>query len=175
VKSVTRPVVVMGVSGSGKTTVGMSLAARLGLRFSDADDLHPPSNLAKLSAGIPLTDDDRWPWLDAVGGVLADGEVVVACSALRRTYRDRLRVAAPDLRLVSLHGSRSLLAERMGHRDHFMPVALLDSQLATLEAPDDDEEALVYDVARPVDEIVADAAARLTDDGPVPVESGATT
>jgi gluconokinase len=151
----------MGVSGSGKTTVGSSLAPLLGVRFVDADALHPASNVAKMSAGIPLTDADRWPWLDAVGQVLAEGSVVVACSALRRAYRDRLRSAAPDLRLVHLEGTRDLLAERMGTRDHFMGVALLDSQLATLERPDSDEGALVYDVILPVGEIVTDAAARL--------------
>jgi gluconokinase len=156
----------MGVSGSGKTTVGTSLAARLGLPFVDADALHPEANVMKMSAGVPLTDVDRAPWLDAVGAVLAGGPVVVACSALRRAYRDRLRAAAPELRLVHLHGSRDLLAERMGVRDHFMPVGLLESQLAALEAPDDDEGALVYDVARPADEIAQDAAARLRTDGP---------
>ncbi len=155
----------MGVSGSGKTTVGQSLAVALDLRFSDADDLHPQANLDKMAHGIPLTDADREPWLDAVGDALADGPVVVACSALRRVYRDRLRAADPDLRLVYLHGTRELLAERMGHRDHFMPVALLDSQLATLEEPDADELALRYDVARPVEEIVADAVSRLSEGG----------
>jgi gluconokinase len=154
----------MGVSGSGKTTVGSSLAPLLGMRFVDADALHPESNVAKMSAGIPLTDADRGPWLDAVARVLAAGSVVVACSALRRAYRDRLRAAAPDLRLVHLEGTRELLAERMGSRDHFMGVALLDSQLATLEAPDDDEAALVYDVGLAVDEIVSDAAGRLAGD-----------
>jgi gluconokinase len=149
----------MGVSGSGKTTVGVALAARLGLRFVDADELHPAANVEKMAAGIPLTDEDRWPWLDAVGAVLATGDVVVACSALRRVYRDRLRDAAPGLILVYLHGDRELLAERMGHRPgHFMPASLLDSQLATLEPPADDEHAFSFDVAEPVDAI-ADAAA----------------
>jgi gluconokinase len=152
----------MGVSGSGKTTVGIALADALAVRFVDADDLHPVSNVEKMAANIPLTDDDRWPWLDDVGRVLADGAVVVACSALRRAYRDRLRMAAPALRLLYLHGSRDLLAERMRHRDHFMPVALLDSQLATLEEPDADEHALSYDIALSVGEIVADAARHLT-------------
>jgi gluconokinase len=152
----------MGVSGSGKTTVGAALAATLGLRFVDADDLHPTANVGKMQAGIPLTDDDRWPWLDAVGAVLADGDVVVACSALRRIYRDRLRTAAPGLALVYLHGSRELLAERMGHRPgHFMPASLLDSQLDTLEPPTDDEHPVSLDVAHPVDALVAAAAARI--------------
>ena len=151
----------MGVSGSGKTTVGSALAAALGRRFVDADDLHPPANVEKMAAGVPLTDDDRRPWLDAVGAVLAEGGVVVACSALRRVYRDRLRTAAPGWRLLYLHGPRELLADRMGHRDHFMPVTLLDSQLATLEEPGPDEHPLSFDVERPVDEIVADAAEAL--------------
>jgi gluconokinase len=152
----------MGVSGSGKTTVGAALAATLGLRFVDADDLHPTANVGKMQAGIPLTDDDRWPWLDAVGAVLADGDVVVACSALRRIYRDRLRTAAPDLALVYLHGSRDLLAERMGHRPgHFMPASLLESQLDTLEPPKDDEHPVSLDVVHPVDALVAAAAARI--------------
>lgn len=153
----------MGVSGSGKTTVGERLAAALGRRFADADDLHPQANVDKMARGIPLTDADREPWLDAVAAELATGPVVMACSALRRAYRDRLRAGDPGLRLVYLHGGRDLLAERMGHRDHFMPVALLDSQLATLEEPGPDEAALSYDVVRPVEEIVADAAARLSD------------
>jgi gluconokinase len=156
-------VVVMGVSGSGKTTVGEQLAAALGLRFEDADDLHPQANVDKMAHGMPLTDADREPWLDAVAAELATGPVVMACSALRRVYRDRLRAGDPGLRLVYLHGGRDLLAGRMRHREHFMPVALLDSQLATLEEPGPDEAALPYDVARPVDEIVADAAARLSD------------
>lgn len=155
----------MGVSGSGKTTVGKALAAALGVRFADADDLHPVSNVEKMAAGIPLTDVDRWPWLDAVGATLAAGPAVVACSALRRAYRDRLRTAAPTLRLVHLHGSRDVLSKRMRDREHFMPVTLLDSQLATLEVPDADENALSYDVGLSVREIIADAARRLGDGG----------
>ncbi len=159
------PVVVMGVSGSGKTTVGTALAEALGVRFADGDDLHPESNVEKMAMGVPLTDADRWPWLDAVGALLAQGASVVACSALRHAYRDRLRATAPALRLVYLHGSRELLARRMGHRDHFMPVELLDSQLATLEPPAADEWALSYDVAATVEEIAGDAALRLRDTG----------
>ena len=152
----------MGVSGSGKSTVGEAIAERIGLPFVDGDELHPEENVAKMSAGLPLEDADRAPWLDAVGERLAASPVVIACSALRRAYRDRLRAAAPGIRLVLLDGSRELLAERMGGRaDHFMPPELLDSQLATLERPDPDEGALVFDVARPVDEIAADAARAL--------------
>ncbi|MCS0499427.1 gluconokinase [Protaetiibacter mangrovi] len=153
------PVVVMGVSGSGKSTVGALLAGRLGWVFVDGDELHPSANVAKMAAGIPLDDDDRWPWLDAVGERLAAGPVVVACSALRRAYRDRLRAAAPGVRFVLLDGTRELLAARMSSRHHFMPETLLDSQLATLERPDPDEHVLVYDIAAAPARI-ADAAAR---------------
>jgi gluconokinase len=151
-----RPVVVMGVSGSGKTTVGAALADALGLGFVDGDSLHPAANVAKMAAGIPLDDADRAPWLDAIGEVLAAGPVVVACSALKRAYRDRLRAAAPSLRLVFLDGSRALLASRMAARPgHFMPTSLLDSQRATLEPPGLDEHPLTVDVATPVPELVS--------------------
>lgn len=154
----------MGVSGSGKSTVGALLAERLGVAFVDGDDLHPPANVAKMAAGMPLDDADRWPWLDAVGARLAHAPVVVACSALRRVYRDRLRAAAPDARFVLLDGSRALLAERMRARTvsdpaHFMPPSLLDSQLATFERPGEDERVLVLDVSDEPQR-VADAAAR---------------
>jgi gluconokinase len=159
-----RPVVVMGVSGSGKTTVGAALAHALGLRFVDGDALHPAANVAKMAAGIPLDDADRAPWLDAIGAVLAAGPVVVACSALKRIYRDRLRAAAPSLQLVFLDGSPELLASRMSHRPgHFMPTSLLDSQLATLEPPTPDEHPLTVDVAVPVGAIVASLLERMTD------------
>ena len=159
-----RPVVVMGVSGSGKTTVGAALADALGLRFVDGDALHPAANVAKMAAGIPLDDADRAPWLDAIGAVLAAGPVVVACSALKRSYRDRLRAAAPAMQLVFLEGSRELLASRMAARPgHFMPASLLDSQLATLEPPTLDEHPMTADVAAPVAEIVATLAERMMD------------
>ena len=158
-----RPVVVMGVSGSGKTTVGAALADAFGLRFVDGDALHPAANVAKMAAGIPLDDADRAPWLDAIGAVLAAGPVVVACSALKRAYRDRLRAAAPGLQLVFLDGDRALLASRMTARPgHFMPASLLDSQLATLERPEPDEHALTADIARPAEEIVTALAERMT-------------
>ena len=158
------PVVVMGVSGSGKSTVGAALARALAVPFVDADALHPEANRAKMAAGIPLDDADRAPWLDAVGAVLAAGPVVVACSALKRTYRDRLRAAAPELRLVFLDGSPALLASRMAARPgHFMPASLLDSQLAALERPAPDEHAITADIAAPVTEIVASLAERMTD------------
>lgn len=151
---ITRPVVVMGVSGSGKTTVGEALAVALGVPFADGDALHPAANVAKMAAGIPLDDADRAPWLDAIGAVLAAGPVVVACSALKRAYRDRLRTAAPDLELISLAVDRATLLDRMTHRTHFMPPSLLDSQLATLEPPTADEHAIVIDAAAPLVELV---------------------
>jgi gluconokinase len=149
-------ILLMGVSGSGKTTVGALLAAALAAQFVDADSLHSEANRQKMAAGIPLNDADRAPWLIAVGVVLAKGNVVVACSALRRRYRDRLRLAAPDLHLVYLRGSRALLAQHLAARRHeFMPPELLDSQLDTLEAPTDDEHAIVADIDRSPPDIVA--------------------
>src|SRR4051794_35266860 len=125
-------VVVMGVSGSGKSTVGAALAARLGVPFHDADEFHPAANVAKMSAGNPLTDEDRWPWLDAIGAALAEAgregrSIVVGCSALKRVYRDRLRTAAQrPLVFVHLTGSRATLEKRMQTRTgHFMPASLL--------------------------------------------------
>ena len=155
-------VVVMGVSGSGKSTFGLALARRLGLEFVDADALHPAANRRKMAAGIPLDDADRAPWLDAVAEVLADGPVVVACSALRRRYRERLRQAAPDLALVLLEGSRDLLAARLEARIHeFMSPTLLDSQLDTLERPGPDEHPIVLDIAHPLDDLIANTVVEL--------------
>jgi gluconokinase len=149
-------ILVMGVSGSGKTTVGTLLAAALGTQFLDADSLHSDANRQKMAAGIPLNDVDRAPWLIAVGAALAKGNVVVACSALRRRYRDQLRSAAPDLPLVYLQGDRALLAQHLAGRHHeFMPPELLESQLATLEPPDDDEHAIVATIDRSPADIVA--------------------
>lgn len=160
--SLDRPVVVMGVSGTGKSTVGRALAAELGLPFVEGDDLHPPANVAKMAAGIPLDDADRAPWLDRVAAELAARPCVVACSALKRAYRDRLRAAAPDLALVFLDGDPATLAERVGARSaHFMPVSLLDSQLATLEPPTPDEQPIAADVALAPAEIVRSVVDRL--------------
>jgi gluconokinase len=155
-------VVLMGVSGSGKSTLGVQLAARLGMRFVDGDDLHSQANRHKLAAGLPLNDADREPWLDAIAQVLAERRVVVACSALRRRYRERLRRAAPQLRWVYLCGSREVLAARLAHRTHaFMAASLLDSQLATLEPPDAQEGALVLNIEQPVAELLDIAVAAL--------------
>lgn len=160
-------IVVMGVSGSGKSTVGRLLAQSLRLPFQDGDDLHPPDNIARMAAGVPLSDADRQDWLAAIGRRLAaaggrrDG-VVMACSALKRAYRDQLRAAAPDLRLVFLHGDASLLAERLAaRRDHYMPASMLPSQLAVLEPPEPDESAISIDVVRPPQAIVEDVCSQL--------------
>ncbi|WP_258131441.1 MULTISPECIES: gluconokinase [unclassified Microbacterium] len=136
-----RSIVVMGVSGVGKTRVGRELARRIGVAFIDADDLHGPANIAKMAAGTPLDDDDRWPWLDRVGAALAaDPGVVVACSALKRTHRDRLRAAAPTVVFVHLDAPEERVAEQAtARRGHFMPPALLASQLAALERLGADE------------------------------------
>ena len=151
-------VVVAGVCGSGKSTVGAQLATELGLEFLDSDDLHPASNVRKMATGTPLTDDDRWPWLAAVGAAM-DGAsrtgLVVACSALKRSYRAALLVAAPATRFVLLDGSRELLAERLGPRnDHFMPATLLESQLAILEPLALDEPGFTVNIDRAPSEIV---------------------
>jgi carbohydrate kinase (thermoresistant glucokinase family) len=144
--------VVMGVSASGKSTVGRLLAQARSATYLDGDDFHPPENVARMAAGHALTDADRQGWLLALSDRLAQaraaGEaVVLSCSALKRRYRDQLRQGAPELVLVYLHGSRELLAARIAARtDHYMPPSLLDSQLATLEAPQADENALAYDV-----------------------------
>ena len=159
------PIVVMGVAGSGKSSVGEALAKHLGVPFRDADEFHPKANIAKMSAGIPLTDEDRWPWLDAIGKALAesDGSLIVACSALRRIYRDRLtRAAGRPVIFLWLDGSKATIAARMKRRKHhFMPPSLLDSQFATLEPPGPDELAVRVSVEPPREQVVAAALAAL--------------
>jgi gluconokinase len=151
------PLVVMGVSGSGKSTVGAALAQRLGVPFADADEFHPPENIAKMTAGHALDDHDRHPWLEAVGQWLAehpDGGVM-SCSALKRKYRDQLRHHAPDLSFLLLEGTRAVIERRQASRPgHFMPPSLLTSQFATLEPLEPDEAGVVIDVDQSVDAIV---------------------
>jgi gluconokinase len=140
-------VLLMGVAGVGKTTIGEALARELGWRFIDADDYHPPQNVAKMKAGIPLNDEDRWPWLARLNKVLKEEtNAVLACSALKAAYRERLAQGIADFTTVYLHGSAELIRTRMAARSHrYMPAALLDSQLATLEPPAD---AIAVDVAQ---------------------------
>ncbi|UWU28804.1 gluconokinase [Rhizobium sp. WSM1274] len=157
-------IVVMGVSGCGKSSVGEKLAEALHLQFMEGDALHPAANVEKMSKGIPLTDDDRMPWLDRIGEEMKSSlekseGIIVSCSALKRLYRDRLRAAAGgNLLFVYLEGSRALLMKRMGERKgHFMPVSLLDSQLATLEVPTGEPGVVTVDIDDTVDGIAATA------------------
>lgn len=166
-------VVIMGVSGTGKTSLGTALSERLGIPYMDGDDLHPAANVARMAAGIPLTDQDRWPWLDRVAQVLSDNApVIVGCSALRRAYRDHLRAnAGGPVRFLFLTGARDVIAARMKAREgHYMPAALLDSQLATLEPPAADDAsgdgasgdgATALDIAQPLPELTKAALAAL--------------
>lgn len=159
-------IVVMGVSGSGKSTVAQLLARRLGWTFAEGDDFHPPANRAKLTAGVPLDDEDRAPWLRRLTAWMrrqhAAGEcTVMAASALKRRYRDVLRGAAPGVRFVHLIGDRELLLSRMRSREHFMPADLLGSQLEDLEHLDEDETGVRYDVADPPEAIAARAIKEL--------------
>jgi gluconokinase len=157
------PIIVMGVSGSGKSTVGALLAARLQLPFIDGDELHPPANKKKMAAAIPLDDADRAPWLDALAAAIAGAPKVVSCSALKRRYRDRLRAASPNVQFIYLAGTPTLLAQRLSARSHeFMPRGLLDSQLAILQPPGCDENALTLDIQLSPEAIV-DSAARWLD------------
>ncbi|RZU28591.1 gluconokinase [Streptomyces sp. BK022] len=158
-------VVVMGVAGTGKTTIGPLLAARLGVPYAEGDDFHPQANIDKMTAGTPLEDADRWPWLDAIGR-WAHGRVglggVVSSSALKRSYRDRLRAEAPGVVFVHLTGSRELIENRMAQRqNHFMPTALLDSQFATLQPLQADEAGVAVDVSGSPEEIAERAAEAL--------------
>jgi gluconokinase len=153
-------VVVMGVSGSGKTTVAALLAAAMHWRFQEGDDLHPAANVEKMHSGIPLDDADRWPWLHAIAAVIdgwraAGQSGVLTCSALKRAYRDVIIGSRPDVALAYLKGSRELIGKRMAARhEHFMPVALLDSQFATLEEPTADEKPIEVNVGQPPHDLV---------------------
>ncbi|MFZ1348213.1 MAG: gluconokinase [Tabrizicola sp.] len=151
--------VIMGVSGCGKSSVGRALSERLGIPYREGDDLHPPANIAKMRAVETLTDADRWPWLDLVAQDLAaQAPVILGCSALRRAYRDRIREGAGGpVCFVHLAGSPALIATRMAARSgHFMPASLLDSQFASLEPPEPDEEAITVDIDQPLDRLVED-------------------
>jgi len=166
--------VMMGVCGSGKSLIGGQLARELDIEFVEGDDLHPPDNVKRMEAGLPLTDDDRHGWLIAIATRLREAKragvgLVVSCSALKRSYRDLLRsVGAADLRFVYLAGSRALLTERMAQRrGHFMPPALLDSQLSILEKPSPDEYAWVCDISEAPHAIVTDLLTRALSPRPV--------
>lgn len=154
-------IIVMGVSGSGKSTVGERLAEALHLPFLEGDSLHPQSNVDKMVAGIPLQDDDRWPWLDLIAERLAMAEsgIIISCSSLKRSYRERLRKAAHGpLLFIFLDGSFEVLHEHMGHRTgHFMPLAMLESQLATLESPVGEPMVFRADVVDPIEKIVSES------------------
>jgi len=154
-------VVVMGVAGSGKSTIAAGIAQLLSLDWIDGDELHSPGSVAKMKAGIALEDDDRWPWLDRIADRLADADrypagLVVACSALKRSYRDRIRLGAPGVRFVLLHGPAALIASRLAARtEHFMPSTLLASQLQTLELPGSDEDDVLHaDIEQPATTVV---------------------
>ena len=158
----------MGVSGAGKSTIASMLALRLGWTYEDADWFHPPANIEKMHSGQPLTDDDRWPWLEAVAAWIdetrgAGRHGVIACSALKRAYRDVLIGERTDVRLVYLEGDRDLIARRISLREehHFMPTALLDSQLAALQEPGEDEHAIVISIDASPHDIVEAVVAKL--------------
>ena len=162
-------IVVMGVAGSGKTTLASRLAEKLGVPFVEGDSLHPPANVKKMASGIALTDEDRWPWLAAIGERMeverSTGHgVVVACSALKHAYRDCLRRhVRGKMHFVLLDGSRQLISDRMRRRKgHFMPPALLESQFATLEKPTPEEHAVILDISRRPSELVEEAARSIT-------------
>ena len=156
-------IMVMGVSGAGKSTVGAALAAALGAAFLDGDDYHPQANVAHMAAGHPLTDDMRWPWLDrlaaAVQATRADRTVVFACSALKRSYRAHLRAAIPGLQVVYLDAPHALVADRLAQRrGHFMPTGLLESQFATLEIP---EDCISVSIDQPLEQMIEALVGRL--------------
>ena len=163
-------IVVMGVAGSGKTTIGEKLAERLGWAYEDADKFHPRANVEKMSAGHPLTDEDRWPWLRAIADEIdrvcsRHGHVVIGCSALKRAYRDVLVHGRGDVRIVYLDGSQELIGRRLkARKGHFMPPALLDSQFKALQPPGDDEHPVTVSIDAPVGTIVDDILRKLGPD-----------
>ena len=164
--------IVMGVSGSGKSTIATKLAERLDWTFEDGDRFHPASNVAKMKAGHPLTDEDRWPWLQAIADEIdracrAGAHVVIACSALKRAYRDVLVHGRNDVRIVFLKGTQALIADRLARRKgHFMPPGLLDSQFKTLEPPEPDESPIAVSIDASVDAIVEDIVRHLGAESP---------
>lgn len=164
---VTRHVVVMGVSGCGKTTVALGIAEATGLLFAEADDFHSRANVEKMRAGIPLDDADRWPWLRDLAAWMAERategrSTVIACSALKRSYRDLLADGPPTIDFVHLDGPAAVIRARLEAREgHYMPASLLDSQIATLEPLEADERGVVLDLSRPKEELVAQAVSRL--------------
>ncbi len=159
--------ILMGVSGSGKTTIGETLAQRIGWAYEDGDKFHPKSNVAKMSAGQPLTDEDRWPWLQAIADEIdrvcaAHEPAVIGCSALKRAYRDILLHGRSDVRIVYLKGSQQLIAGRLAHRKgHFMPAGLLKSQFETLQPPGADENPITVSIDASVDAVVDDIVHQL--------------
>lgn len=160
-----RRIVLMGVAGSGKSAVGAALAVRIRAAYLDGDDLHPAANIAKMSRGEPLTDEDRWPWLTLVGQKLAapEGSLIIGCSALKRGYRDHInKEAGAPVIFVHLSGTKALIAARMGARaGHFMPTTLIDSQFAALEPPAADENAMTVDIDNTLERIVDEIATKL--------------
>jgi gluconokinase len=167
----------MGVSGSGKSTVAEALADRLGWRFEDGDSFHPPGNVAKMAAGHPLTDDDRWPWLNAIADEIertceAGNHVIIACSALKHAYREVLLRGRDDVRFVFLNGTQALIADRLAHRKgHFMPPELLTSQFRTLEPPDETEHVITVSIDAQVEPIVDEIVRQLQLDSTDPHEA----
>lgn len=163
-----KAIIVMGVSGAGKSSIAELLASRIGSKFIEGDQLHPEANVKKMAEGTPLTDEDRWPWLEIIGQKLhasreASEDIVVTCSSLKKIYREKLRSAGGEpLYFVFLKGTPELLASRMGARKgHFMPPALLQSQLATLESPEGEPAVVTVDIDASVPDIVTDALAKL--------------
>jgi len=159
--------VVMGVSGCGKSSVGKALAQKIGALFVDGDDLHPEANRKKMSSGIPLDDSDRWPWLQSVGETLEGKEnIVVACSALKEIYREKILSFAPETRFIHLSGSKEMLLSRLKKRsDHFMPAELLDSQLQTLEQLAPSEPGKSFEIGQPIGQVVTEISLWLDQKG----------